>query len=98
MKRVLIAFLVLLTVCSLSACSGSYRIKIVGGADLVTACPESAKAGETVTIRTRDVTDGWLEVYANGKEAAAIQGNVFEFVMPKQDVEVSVKFVWEDMS
>lgn len=98
MKRGLIVFLALLLVLSLSACSGFYRIEIVGGADLVTSCPKSAKAGETVTVRTRSVTDGWLEVYANGIEAAAIQESVFEFVMPEQDVEVKVLFAWDDLS
>ena len=98
MKRVLMGILVLLLAFIISACGQSYRIKVVGGADLVTECPKSAKVGETVTVKTKDVADGWLEVYANGKETKAIQESVFEFTMPEQDVEIKVMFAWDDMS
>ena len=98
MKRFLIAFLAFLLIFCLSACGRPYRVKVVGGADLVISCPQSAKAGETITIKTKDVTDGWLEVYANGKETEAVQESVFEFVMPKQDVEVRIKFAWDDLT
>jgi hypothetical protein len=97
-KRGLILFFALLLALSLCACGNRYRINVLGGADLVISCPKTAKAGETVTIETKCVTDGWLEVFASGAEVTAVQEDVFQFVMPRQDVDVRVLFAWDDMS
>ena len=48
-----------------------------------------------MTVETKDVTDGWLEVSASGAEVTAVQENVFQFVMPEQNVEVKVLFTWD---
>ena len=98
MKQRLIVFLVLLLILSLCACGNPYRINIAGGADLVISCPKTAKAGETVIVETKCVTDGWVEVSASGAEVTAVQEDVFQFVMPKQNVDVRVLFAWDDMS
>ena len=79
-------------------CGNRYRINVAGGADLVISCPKNAKAGETVTVETKCVTDGWLEVSASGAEVTAVQEDVFQFMMPRQDVDVRVLFAWDDMS
>ena len=56
------------------------------------------RAGQTVSVRTRDVTDGWVEVTASGADVTAVQGDLFEFVMPEHAVDVRVRFAWEDLS
>lgn len=82
----------------LCACGNSYKINVVGGADLLISCPKSAAAGETVTVETKTVSDGWVEVTASGTEVKAVQGDVFQFVMPKQNVDVRILFVGEEVS
>lgn len=82
----------------LSACANTYKIKVVGGEDLLISCPKSAAAGETVTVETKTVTDGWVEVTASGTEVKAVQGDVFQFVMPKQNVDIRILFVGDDLS
>lgn len=98
MKRVLSFFLIFLLAFTLCACGRSYRISLDGATDLVISCPKTAKAGETVTVETKCVTDGWVEVTAGGAEVTAVQGDLFRFVMPAQDVEVRVRFAWDDFS
>ena len=88
----------MLLVLSLSACGDLYRVSVVGGADLVISCSKQARAGETVTVETKTVTDGWLETYVNGKEAKAIQGDIFQFVMPEENADVRVLFVGDDLA
>ena len=97
-RRFLIAGLVLLMIAALCSCGRTYRIEEAGATDLIVSCPKSAKAGETVTVETKCVTDGWVEVTATGAEVEAVQGDLFQFVMPAQDVEVRVKFAWDDLS
>ncbi len=77
---------------------GSYRIRLDGATDLVISCPRRARAGQTVSVQTKDVTDGWVEVTVSGAEVTAVQGNLFEFVMPEHAVDVRVRFAWEDLS
>ena len=93
-KASLLLILCALIFC-LCGCGRTYRIKIAGGEDLVVSCPKAAKSGDTVTVETKDVTDGWLEVSASGAEVTAVQENVFQFVMPEQNVEVKVLFTWD---
>lgn len=82
----------------LCACGNTYKIKVVGGKDLLITCPKSAAVGETVSIETKSVTDGWLEVTASGTEAKAVQGDLFQFVMPNQNVNVRILFVGDELS
>ena len=98
MRRFFILVLALLMILTLGSCGRIYRIKQTGAADLVISCPKTAKAGDTVTVETKCVTDGWVEVTASGAEVTAVQGDLFQFVMPAQDVEVQVKFAWDDYS
>lgn len=71
----------------------TYQIRIVGAKDLVESCPETAKAGETVTVTTLDVTDGDKEITVSGVEGTAVNGFEYQFVMPDHDVEVRVRFI-----
>ena len=71
----------------------SYRISLVGDTDLVESCPESAKEGEIVTVRTYDVTDGDKKISVSGAEGTEINWFEYQFVMPDHDVEVQVEFV-----
>ena len=82
----------------LCACGNTYKINVVGGADLLISCPKSAAAGETVTVETKTVSDGWVEVTVSGTEVHAVQGDLFQFVMPKTNVDVRILFVGDDIS
>ena len=95
MKRVLLLLLCAVLITGLCSCGRSYRIRVTGGEDLVLSCPKRAQAGETVTVETKTVTDGWLEVTVNGVQAEAVQGDRFRFVMPEQDADVKVLFAWD---
>lgn len=69
-----------------------FRIIVKGGNDLITDWPTSARAGETVTIRTCSVTDGDLKVHVNGgKEATCVQEGEYQFIMPDNDVSISAR-------
>ena len=96
-KQAAILFLVSLVI-FLCACGSTFKIKVVGGADLLISCPKSAAAGETVTVETKTVTDGRVEVTATGTEVKAVQGDLFQFVMPKQNVDIRILFVGDDLS
>ena len=72
---------------------GTYRIRLSGDTDLVESCPETAKAGETVTVLTRDVTDGDKEISVSGADGTSVDWFTYQFVMPDHDVEVQVNFV-----
>ena len=70
-----------------------HQINIVGDSDLVASCPETAHAGDTVTVSLYDVTDGDLEVSAEGVDGTRVDWLDYQFVMPAQDVEVRVEFI-----
>ena len=71
----------------------SYNISLVGDTHLVESCPETAKAGETVTILTYDVTDGVKKISVDGVDGVSIDWFKYQFVMPDHDVKVRVKFI-----
>ena len=87
MKKPVFMLLLAALVIFLCACGNTYKIKVVGAADL-----------ETVTVETKTVTDGWVEVTASGTEVKAVQGDLFQFVMPKTNVDVRILFVGDDIS
>lgn len=69
-----------------------FRITVSEGQDLITDWPATARAGETVTVRTLCVTDGDLKVRVNGgTEAECVQEGVYQFVMPEGDVCLSTR-------
>ena len=71
----------------------TYRISIIGDTDLVESCPESAKAGETVTVSILDATDGDIQIQAIGVEGTRNNWFEYQFVMPDHDVDVKVEFI-----
>ena len=58
--------------------------------------PNSAKAGETVTVTIPSVTDGRLEASVTGTEVERSMENSFQYVMPDHDVDVRVVFIGDD--
>ena len=98
MKKPVFMLLFVALVIFLCACGNTYKIKVVGAADLVVSCPKSAKTGETVTVETKDVSDGQVEVTASGPDVEAVRGDLFQFVMPKQNVDVRILFVGDELS
>ena len=71
----------------------TYAIHVTGETSLVESCPEFAKAGETVTVLTYDVTDGDKVVSVRGADGTEIDWFEYQFVMPDHDVEVNVEFI-----
>ena len=72
---------------------GIYSIHLVGDTYLVESCPETAKAGETVSVLTRDVTDGDKKITVSGTDGINIDWFEYQFVMPNHDVKVRVEFI-----
>ena len=70
-----------------------HHINILGDSDMVASCPETAHAGDTVTVSLYDVTDGDLEVSAEGVDGTRVDWLEYQFVMPAQDVDVRVEFI-----
>ncbi|MBQ9661604.1 MAG: hypothetical protein IJV40_00470 [Oscillospiraceae bacterium] len=71
----------------------SYEIHLSGDTYLVESCPETARAGETVTVLTYDVTDGDKEISVIGADGENINWFEYQFVMPDHDVEVHLEFI-----
>lgn len=70
-----------------------HQINILGDRDLVASCPETAHAGDTVTVSLYDVTDGDLEISAEGVDGTRVDWTEYRFVMPARDVDVRVEFI-----
>jgi hypothetical protein len=52
-------------------------------------CPSKAKAGETVTVLTADVTDGEVKLAVNGADTGRWEAwGTYSFIMPDTDTEV----------
>ncbi len=96
MKKIIsvLLFTVLLAAI-LSGCGRGYRISVVSGEKFLDQCPKRAKAGETVTVTTMCVTDGDMFVAVNGDSdyGRFVRDAVYEFVMPAEDVEISITFI-----
>lgn len=70
-----------------------HNISIIGDSYLIDSCPKTARAGETVTILTCDVTDGDKVIEVSGADVVSIDWFEYQFVMPPHDVEVHAEFV-----
>ena len=70
-----------------------HHINIVGDRFLIESCPETAKAGETVTILTYDVTDGDKTIEVSGADVVSLDWFEYQFVMPSHDVDVRAEFI-----
>ena len=66
-----------------------HRITLTGDKDVFTDCPDSAKAGETVTVHTIGVADGEVVIEVNGKDIGKwLEWGTYVFIMPDEDVEI----------
>jgi len=94
-KHFLMVLSVALAVIMLCSCGRGFKINIVSGADLLDDCPKRAEAGETVTLYTMVATDGDMYVSVNGDPEFGrfVQDGIYEFVMPAEDVEISIWFI-----
>lgn len=73
----------------------TFAIIIESGKDLITDCPKSAKAGETVTINTYMVTDATLTLSVEDVDGAYVREDQYEFIMPNHDVIVNADLVFD---
>ena len=68
---------------------GEHRITLAGDLDVFVDCPSKAKAGETVTVLTADVTDGEVKLAVNGADTGRWEAwGTYSFIMPDTDTEV----------
>ena len=73
-----------------------YHITVESGEDLLVEWPATARAGETVTIRTCMVTDADLELVVHGgTDVTHVMEDIFTFTMPERNVSISA---WIDSS
>ncbi len=70
--------------------SNQHAIVVITDKDLVNECPTSAKAGDTVRIRTNEVLDVDTVVTVTGADVTQTRGLEYEFVMPDHQVAVFV--------
>lgn len=75
-----------------------HQINIVGDSDLVASCPETAHAGDTVTVSLYDATDGDLEISVEGVDGTRDNWTEYQFVMPARDVDVRVEFIGKGLA
>ena len=67
-----------------------HSITLTGEEDVFVDCPDSAKAGETVTVHTADVCDGVVRIEVNGSDTGTWEkGDTYTFIMPDEDVELN---------
>ena len=67
-----------------------HSITLTGEEEVFTDCPDSAKAGETVTVHTADVCDGVVRIEVNGSDTGTWEkGDTYTFIMPDEDVELN---------
>ena len=64
------------------------KITVISGKDLVDGCPRFARPGHEVTVTTAVVSDG--EIYVSGVNGDYAEPGVYVFIMPDQDVQLSV--------
>ena len=89
MKKAIVLILVLAITLSLCACGSIHKIRITSGENLVDECPKSAKAGETVTVRTLSITDGWID-FSCSEDVERIDETMYQFIMPDHDVTIRI--------
>ena len=84
-----IALAVLVALSLTGGMGGTYHSITVECESFVTSCPPAARAGETVTVETIWVTDGYLDIYVVGAEDGEfITENEYQFTMPDNPVTV----------
>ena len=67
-----------------------HSITLTGEEEVFTDCPDSAKAGETVTVHTVDVCDGEVRIEVNGSDIGTWEEwGTYTFTMPDEDVELN---------
>jgi len=80
--------------------STKFNINIVEGAEYVLDCDEWSYDNMVVTLKTRAVTDAELKVVANGVPLPRTQAEFeywsYVFIMPAEDVEISVTIVGDN--
>lgn len=90
MKKLIAVLLVLLIIMPQAGCLGGHRITVTKGKELLDTCPRSAKEGETVTVQTMVITEGYVIIKVDGVTYKEEGPGTFHFVMPDHDVEITI--------
>lgn len=104
MKKIL--FVVLGLVLLLSACNKvpvEYNLEIADNYPIVNQLEPTYAQNELVSIQLETITEHYYSVYVNDREIAMYQYDsnqeytYFKFIMPAEDVVVTIKDVWVDI-
>lgn len=69
--------------------AGEHSITVTSKKGVIVDCPDSAKAGELVTVSTADAADGEVYVHVNGSDIGTWEDSyTYTFIMPDEDVEL----------
>ena len=94
-----IVLAVLVTLSLTGGMGGTYYPITVECEGLVRSCPKAARAGETVTVETIWVTDGYLEFHVYGAaDGKFITESEYQFTMPDGPVTVEGHMIPDDFS
>lgn len=106
MKKVkIIALLICLMTGCLLGCSRKqsnskmHSIEVTDIKKIISECPKSAKAGDTVTIKTNSFMDAIPKIDVNGNDIGEWDDNITEytFIMPDEDVKIRATLNSSDM-
>ena len=66
-----------------------HQITLEDSSHVIIDCPEAAKTGDTVTVKTMDMADGEVVIEVNGSDIGTWEDyGVYTFTMPDEDVEI----------
>ena len=69
--------------------SDEHQISLEDDSHVVTDCPQTARAGDKVTIQAMDMADGEVVIEVNGSNSGTWEDlGVYTFTMPDEDVEI----------
>ena len=69
-----------------------HQITLEDSSHVVIDCPEAAKTGDTVTVKTMDMADGEVVIEVNGSDIGTWEDyGVYTFTMPDEDVEIRAR-------
>ena len=57
--------------------------------EMAASAAEPLKAGETVTVRTLSITDGWID-FSCSEDVERIDETMYQFIMPDHDVTIRI--------
>ena len=94
-----IIVVIVLIVLGIMRGGGTYHSISVDCPAFVESCPSWARAGDTVTVNTICVTDGYLDIYVVGADDGEfVTESEYQFTMPDNSVTIKGSMHADDFS